>query len=431
MIYPQLPRHLFEQNRIKLNNKLLPNSVAIITSNDEMPRNGDQYFPFRQSSDLFYLTGIMQEKTILVLSPSHPNTRNREILFIIRPNVEMETWHGRKLTKSEAQAISGIETIIWEDEFEHMLPELVYPVETIYLNMPEYLKFKPEVESREKRLEKAISKRFPLHRKERLAPLLTSLRLIKEPEEVNTIRYACQITGKAFDRVLTFVKPGVHEYEVEAEITHEFIRSGANGHAYYPIVATGENACFLHYINNRSVCKDGDLLLLDFGAEYGNYAADCSRTIPVNGRFSKRQKELYAATLRVFDKAKQLMIKGSTITLIQKQVCAFWEEEHVKLGLYSMEELKRQDPEDPLYQKYYMHGISHFLGLDVHDVGSKNMTLEPGMVLTCEPGIYIREEGIGIRLENDILITHGEPIDLMQHIPLVPEEIEESMHKRN
>lgn len=430
MIYPHIPKHLFEQNRIKLNNKLPERSVAIITSNDEMPRNGDQYFPFRQNSDLFYLSGIYQEKTTLVLCPDHPNTNMREILFILKPNKELETWQGKKLSKTEAIEMSGIQNIMWEDELDKTINELIYANSVIYLNISENPKIFSEMDTAEIRLVKKITNRFPLHRKERLAPFMTSLRLIKEPEEVKVMRYACQITGNAFNRVLKFVKPGLHEFEIEAEITHEFLKAGAVGHAYYPIVASGENACFLHYITNRSKCNSGDTLLLDFGAEFANYAADCSRTIPVNGKFTSRQRQVYEATLRVFQKARQLMVKGTTITLIQKQVCKLWEEEHVKLGLYSMEDVRRQDPEEPLYQKYYMHGISHFLGLDVHDVGSKNVLLEPGMVLTCEPGIYIREEGLGMRLENDILVTHDEPIDLMQHIPMGIEEIEELMKNR-
>lgn len=430
MIYPHIPRHLFEQNRVKLNNKLQERSIAIITSNDEMPRNGDQFFPYRQNSDLFYLTGIYQEKTTLVLCPDHPNSNYREILFIIKPNKELETWQGKKLTKAEATALSGIQTILWEEELERVLNEAINLSSIIYLNVPEHIKTIPEVKTAEYRLADRISSRYPLHRKERLAPLLTNLRLIKEPEEISIIRYACQITGKAFNRVLNFTKPGVYEYEVEAEITHEFLKSGAMGHAYYPIVASGENACILHYINNRNKCIDGELLLLDFGAEYANYAADCSRTIPVNGKFTPRQRAAYDACLRVFKKARQLMVKGTSITHIQKQVCSFWEEEHIKLGLYSIEDVHRQDPQEPLYQKYYMHGVSHFLGLDVHDVGNKNVILQPGMILTCEPGIYIREEGFGIRLENDILVTQDEPIDLMQHIPIEAEEIEELMRVR-
>lgn len=430
MIYPQIPRHLFEKNRIKLNNKLQAHSVAIISSNDEMPRNGDQFFPFRQNSDLFYLTGIYQEKTTLVLCPDNPNSNLREILFIRKPNKELETWQGKKLTKSEASAISGIESIMWEEELEKTLNELMYSNSILYINISENPKFNTEVETAEYRLSKKLLNNYPLHRKERLAPILTTLRLDKEPEEINIIRYACQITSKAFDRVLNFVKPNVYEYEVEAEITHEFLRSGAMGHAYYPIVATGENACYLHYVTNNSKCKEGEMLLLDFGAEYANYASDCSRTIPVSGKFTPRQLEVYKATHRVFQKARQLMVKGTTITLIQKQVCSLWEEEHVKLGLYSMQDLRRQDPQEPLYSKYYMHGISHFLGLDVHDVGNKNVILQPGMVLTCEPGIYIREEELGIRLENDILITQDEPIDLMHNIPIDAEEIEEKMNKK-
>jgi Xaa-Pro aminopeptidase len=429
MIHPHIPKHLFEQNRIKLNKKLQEKSVAIITSNDEMPRNGDQFFPFRQNSDLFYLSGIYQERTILTLCPEHPNSRFREILFIIKPSKELETWQGVKLSKSEATEISGIQTILWEDEFEKVFNELVCACNTIYMGIPENPKSIPEIELRDARMVNFVAKRYPLFRKERLTPLMVSLRLIKESEEVNIMRHACQITGKAFDRIVNFVAPGKFEYEIDAEITHEFLRNGASGHAYYPIVATGENACFLHYVNNKNQCKEGELLLLDFGAEYANYAADCSRTIPVNGRFTPRQRQLYDATYRIFQKARQLMVKGTSITLIQKQVCNLWEEEHLKLGLYSLEDLHRQDPEEPLYQKYYMHGISHFLGLDVHDVGNKNLTLEPGMIITCEPGIYIREEGVGIRIENDILITQDKPIDLMKHIPIEAEEIENLMKR--
>jgi Xaa-Pro aminopeptidase len=427
MIYPQIARHLFEQNRIKLNNKLQAHSVAIVTSNDEMPRNGDQHFPFRQNSDLFYLTGIYQEKTTLVLCPDHPNSNLREILFILKPNIELETWLGKKLTKAEATSYSGIETVMWEEEFEKTLSEIIFANSILYLNLPENFKVSTELKTADWRLTEKLINKFPLHKKQPLAPILTTLRLNKEPEEVNIIRYACQITGKAFNRVLKFVKPGIYEYEIEAEITHEFLKSGAMGHAYSPIVASGENACFLHYITNKSKCKDGEMLLLDFGAEYANYASDCSRTIPVNGKFTPRQLDVYNATLRVFQKARTLMVKGTTITLIQKQVCSLWEEEHIKLGLYTVEDVRRQNPQEPLYSKYYMHGISHFLGLDVHDVGNKNIILEPGMILTCEPGIYIREEGLGIRLENDILITHDEPIDLMQHIPIEAGEIEELM----
>ena len=430
-MYPTLTHRLFVQNRSKLLPHIRKNSVVILHSNDEMPRNGDQFFPYRQNSDLFYLTGINQENTILALCPDHPIQRNRETLFILKPNPQFETWHGQRLTKTEAIEISGIQNIVWIEEFESVLAELMFYSENIYLNLYENTKYISEVESKDKRFISQIKQRYPLHQVERLFPILTELRLTKEPEEINMVHHASTITEKAFRRVLNFVKPGVGEYEVEAEISHEFLIIRAQGHAFFPIVASGENGCILHYIENNQVCKDGNLLLLDFGAEFHNYAADCSRTIPVNGRFSQRQKQLYDAVLSVFNKAKAMMVKGATISLINKQVCKLFEEEHVKLGLYSMEELHQQDAENPLYAKYFMHGVSHFLGLDVHDVGNRFQTLEPGMILTCEPGIYVREEGIGIRIENDILITEEAPIDLMQQIPIEAEEIEEIMNKRS
>lgn len=425
-----LPRHFFEENRNKLAKLLKENSVAFIHSNDEMPRNGDQYFPFRQHSDLFYLTGINQEKTILALCPNHPLPQNREILFIIKPNPTMETWYGKKLTKTEASAISGIENVVYINDFEAQAEDLIYQSSSIYLNIYENARFKTDVESRDLRYAKLLKSKYPLHRYERLAPILTQLRTVKEPEEINVMRHACDITGKAFERILKFTKPGVFEFEIEAEITHEFIRNGAQGHAYYPIVASGENACILHYIENRKRCEEGEILLLDFGAEFQNYAADCSRSIPVNGKFTKRQRDLYEATLRVYKKAKAMMVKGASITIINKQVGNLWEEEHINLGLYTREDLQNENPESPLYSKYFMHGIGHFLGLDVHDVGSRYQTLEPGMILTCEPGIYIQEEGIGIRLETNILVTEGDPIDLMANMPIEPDDIEELMRKK-
>jgi Xaa-Pro aminopeptidase len=423
-----LPRKMFEQNRAKLSKQLKPNSVAIFHSNDEMPRNGDQFFTYRQNSDFFYLTGIDQEKSILVVFPDNPITKNREILFLVKSSPLTEVWHGRKLSKTEATEISGIETIIWLEEFEQLLDEMVYYSKRIYLNHYLNPRFSSEVESRDLRFAHKIRNLYPTHSIEQLFPILTELRLIKEAEEINVIRHACSITAKAFDRVLKFVKPNVYEFEIDAEISHEFRRNGAQGHAYPPIIATGENACILHYEKNASICKDGEVILMDFGAEFANYNSDCSRTIPVNGRFTKRQKDLYNATLNVFKKTRAMMIKGTSLNHIGKQVAKLWEEEHIKLGLYSLEDLHRQDQSNPLYTKYFMHGVSHYMGLDVHDVGTRYHTLEPGMILTCEPGIYIREEGIGIRLENDILVTEEEPIDLMNNIPIEAEEIEERMN---
>lgn len=426
-----MPRHFFIENRNKLSKLLKPKSVAFIHSNDEMPRNGDQYFPFRQNSDLFYLTGINQERTVLVLCPDHIVPKNREILFIIKPNLSLETWHGKKFAKSEATEISGIENIVWIDDFTQISDELVYASDSIYINIYENPRFTTEIIGSAMRYAQQAKQKFPLHKMERLAPLLSDLRICKSHEEINIIRHACDVTKEAFDRVLKFVRPGLYEYEIEAEITHEFIRKGAGGHSFYPIVASGENACILHYISNRNTCNTGDVLLLDFGAEFSNYAADCSRTVPVNGKFTQRQLDMYKATLRVFNNAKSLMVKGASIIIINKQVGKLWEEEHVKLGLYSTQDLREQDKNNPLYTKYFMHGISHFLGMDVHDTGSRYQTFEPGMVLTCEPGIYVREEGIGIRIENDILISEDGPIDLMSHIPIEADEIENLMaHSR-
>ncbi len=427
---PILPRRIFEQNRLKLVNNLKENSVAIFQSNHEMPRNGDQYFPYRQHSDMLYLTGINQEKTVFVLCPNHPIPKNREILFIIKPNDHLETWYGKKLTKTQATEISGITTVLWLSELNDVLADQIFSSDHIYVNQYENPKYHSEVESRDEKFIGEIKARYPAHRYERLAPIMTRLRLIKEHDEINIIRHACHITSKAFHSVLKKVKPAMREFEIEAEISYEFRKNGAQGHAYYPIVASGENACFLHYTSNHSVCNDGDLLLLDFGAEFANYAADCSRTIPVNGIFTPRQKQLYNATLHVFNKTKTLMVKGTTIALLNKQVSKIWEEEHIKLGLYSMNDINNQDVDKPLLSNYFMHGISHFMGLDVHDVGNRLQTLEPGMVITLEPGIYIRNEGIGIRIENDILITDDKPIDLMQEIPIEAEEIEELMRSK-
>ncbi len=427
---PVIPHSFFQQNRNKLSKLLKKNSVAIFHSNDEMPRNGDQFFPYRQNSDLFYLTGIDQEKTILVLSPDNQNSKFQEILFILKADQTLETWNGKKLSITEASQIAGIQQINWIDEFLHILKEIVQHAENIYLNQYENPRFNSDVKSSNERFAKKCRNIFPLHRFERLAPLMTSLRLIKEHQEINIIRHACSITEKGFSHILKYVKPGVYEYEVEAEINWIFRRNGIKNHAFHPIIASGINACYLHYSENNSMCKGGDLLLIDFGAEFANYASDCSRTIPINGKFTDRQKLFYNSTLSVYKRVKEMMKKGTSIALINKQVGILWEEEHVKLGLYSLEDLKHQNNNFPLYAKYFMHGVSHFLGLDVHDTGSQSDILEPGMVLTCEPGIYISEEGLGIRIETNILVTENEPMDLMEHMPVEIEEIEDKMNTK-
>ncbi len=426
MRYQPISQKMYIRNRVKLLAKLKPGSLAIINSNDEMPRSGDQTFIFRQNSDMFYLTGLDQEKCILTLCPAHPVESMREILFTVKTNDTMVVWNGHKYTMDEVREASGIQNVKWLDEFEITLRDLMSRVQTVYLNQNEYPKFITEVPLLDQRFAEKMRNDFPVHTYERLAPIITGLRLVKEPEEIVQIQKACDLTNEGFRRVLKFVKPGLKEYEVEAEFTHEFIRKGGNGHSYPPIVASGANGCILHYNTNYNLCKDGDLLLMDVGAEYGNYAADMTRTIPVNGKFSPRQRQVYDAVLRVMKIATSMLKPGTTIEKWHAEVCKFMEKELVGLGLISKNDLKNQTPDAPAYFKYYMHGTGHFMGLDVHDVGSRQVIFENGMVMTCEPGIYIPEEGIGIRLENDIMVAE-EPVDLMAEIPLEPEEIERLM----
>jgi len=429
MRYSTIPPSLFVKNRAKLLAKLDKNSVAVVHSNHQMPRNGDLFHPYRQSSDLFYLTGIGQEETALLLCPSHPDSSMREILFILRPNEEMEIWEGKKLRVTEAAKISGVENVRFIDELESVYKQLAFSNEVLYFNRNENPRADSDLPTKDESWFSQQKGYFPLHTYKRLAPLLTKIRLQKEPEEVNLMKTACQITNEAFRAVLKECKAGMKEYEIEAILTYHFTRLGANGHAYEPIVAAGKNACYLHYNKNNSLLKDRDLLFMDFGAEYANYSADCSRAIPINGKFTVRQREVYNAVLRVMDAAKAMLRPGVVLADYHKEVCKIMDAELIKLGLYSVEQAMNQDPQKPLYFKYYMHGTSHFMGLDTHDVGDKQTVLKPGMVLSCEPGIYIMQEGIGIRLENDIQITDGDPIDLMQDIPLDPDEIEALMNE--
>jgi Xaa-Pro aminopeptidase len=422
-----IPPSFFQRNRYKLSLALKNHSLAILHSNDEMNRTTDQFFPFRQHSDLFYLSGINQEKTTLLIAPDHPDETMREVLVIRRSNAKLETWEGHKLTLEEASLISGIKNVKFQDELDSLIASLMISSEHVYLNLPELPKFIPEIPCRNLRLANELKNKFPAHHYDRLAPIMRELRVVKADEEVGLIRDACQITREAFLHVLKTIKPGMMEYEVEAILIHDFLRLGARGHAYQPIIASGKNACILHYIDNNEPCSDGELLLMDFGAEYGNYAADCTRTIPVNGRFTPRQKELYKSVLDVFKFACTFMKPGSSINKVHSEVCRRFSQEHIRLGLYTSEAFENQDGENPLHLKFYMHGTSHFLGLDVHDVGNKDAEFRPGMVLTCEPGIYIPGENVGIRLENNILITGDGHIDLMKDIPIEPEEIEAVM----
>jgi Xaa-Pro aminopeptidase len=423
MKYNKINPKLFVKNREKIAKVLPENSIAIINANDEMPRNGDQNFQYRQNSDLFYTTGIEQEQTILLIDPTGEDT-----LFIIKPNELMETWIGHKLTISEAKEFSGIKSVKYLEDFDFTLKSLLDQKETIYLNRIEYLKYDTDIEYRDIRFTKELKEKYPLHQFARLAPILTKFRLLKEEEELQLMQNACDITNKAFHRILKSLKPGMMEYEVEAEMTYEYLKNGASGHAYQPIVASGKNALVLHYVDNDQECKDGDLLLMDFGAEYGNYAADCSRTIPVNGKFTPRQKEVYESVLRVQNEAINHFKPGFSMKKMNDLVNSLIEKEMIKLGLFSKEDVRNQSTESPMYFKYMMHGVNHFIGLDVHDVGGKDDIFEEGMVLTIEPAIYIKEEGIGIRIEDNIIVGET-PRNLMQDIPKEIDEIEALMNK--
>ncbi|MCX6291661.1 MAG: aminopeptidase P N-terminal domain-containing protein [Bacteroidetes bacterium] len=431
MKYPSIDKKLFIQNRKKFVSHLHPDSIAIFNSNDEMPRNGDGTFPFRQHSDLFYLSGIDQEQTILVMAPNHPLPEYREVLFLRKTNEHIAVWEGHKYTKEEAREASGIQHVFWVEDFQTMLPVMMHHSTHVYLNLNENDRFSNEVPYREARFAVELKNKYPNHHYERSALIMAKLRSIKSKEEVELMQIACDITDKALRRVLRFVKPGVMEYEIEAEITHEFIRNRANGHAYTPIIASGANACVLHYTDNNLECKDGDVILLDFGAEYANYAADLTRSIPVSGKFTKRQRDVYNAVLRVMRAAIKMLVVGNTIPKYHEEVGKVMEQELIGLGLLKADEVKKQDPKQPLYKKYFMHGTSHFLGLDVHDIGNRYEPMQAGMVFTCEPGIYIPEENLGIRIENDILLTANGPVDLMAKIPVEADEIEELMVRKN
>lgn len=404
-----------------------PKSLAIFLSNDVLPTNADGSMPFRQNNDLFYLSGIDQEETILLLFPDAPDNNHKEILFVRETNEHIAVWEGEKLNKDEAKKISGIQNVLWADQFESMLRVIALEADNIYLNTNEHARSDNTITTRQERFIPICREKFPLHHYERSAPLMHQLRSIKSPFEIELIKNACNITEKAFRRVLKFIKPGVKEYEIEAEILHEFVRNQSRGPAYQSIVASGKSACILHYIENSRECRDGDLLLMDFGAEYANYAADLTRTVPVNGKFNPRQKAVYNAVLKVMKEAKNMLRPGITLAQYNQEVGKIMESELIGLGLLKKEDIQKQDKNAPLYKKYFMHGTSHFLGLDVHDVGNRFEPIKKGMVFTCEPGIYIREEGIGIRIENDILVTDTEPVDLMAGIPIEIEEIEHLM----
>jgi len=428
MKYPTIDQSLFILNRKNFNKHLKNNSLAIFNASDEFPRSGDQNFVFKQNPDLFYLSGIDQEQTILLLYPDCPNPLYREVLFLRQTNDHIKVWEGYKYTKEQAKAASGIQAVYWLEDFDNILHSIVNYADHIYLNTNENDRYSPEVPYRDLRFIEKIKSKYPLHHFERSAPIMRGLRAVKSEVEVELTKKACTITRDAFIRVLKFTKPGVKEYEIEAEIIHEFIRQGGTGHAYTPIIASGHNANILHYNDNNQTCKDGDVILFDFGAEYANYNADMSRSIPVNGRFTKRQKEVYNAVHHVMKESIKLIGEGVLWNSYHEQVGEVMTEQLINLGLITTEEVKNQNPAWPAYKKYFMHGTSHHLGIDVHDFAGRYTPFATGNILTVEPGIYIPEEGLGIRLENNILITANGNVDLMADIPLEAEEIEDIMN---
>jgi Xaa-Pro aminopeptidase len=428
MKYKKINNLLFKKNRARFTNLLKDNSLAIFQANDEFPRSGDQNFLFKQNPDLFYLSGIDQEQTILLLYPGCPNPLYKEVLFLRQTNDHIKVWEGYKYTKEQAKEASGISSIYWLEDFQNILHSIIHYADYIYLNTNENDRYAHTVAYRDIRFIGEMKAKYPLHKYERAAPLMRELRAVKSDIEVDLTKQACSITRDAFVRVLKFVKPGVMEYEIEAEIIHEFIRQRSTGHAYSPIIASGNNANILHYNDNNQECRDGELILFDFGAEYANYNADMSRTIPVNGRFTTRQKEVYNAVHKVMDEAKKLIVAGAVWATYHEQVGEIMTEELIKLKLLTSEEVKNQNLASPAYKKYFMHGTSHHLGIDVHDFAGRYTPFAEGNILTCEPGIYIPEEGFGIRLENNILITKNGNVDLMADIPLNAEEIEDIMN---
>lgn len=428
MKYLPIDKSLFIHNRINFSQMLKPKSLAIFNSNDIMPTNADGTMPFKQNSDLFYLSGIDQEESVLLLFPDSPEEKHREILFLKETSELIAIWEGHKYTKEEAFETSGIKTVYWLSQFENILYSLASHASNIYLNKNEHLRASNEVQTRDDRFLTWCKNKHPLHQYYRSAPMMHQLRAIKSDVEISLIQKACDITEKGFRRILEFVKPGVMEYEIEAEFLHEFVRNRSKGFAYSPIIASGANACVLHYIENSEMCHANEVILFDVGAEYGNYNADMSRAIPVSGRFSPRQKDVYQSVRNVMKAAMEMLAPGNAIPEYHREVGKIMERELIALKLIDKTDVKNQNPESPLYKKYFMHGTSHHLGLDVHDVGDMYRKFEPGMVFTVEPGIYIQEENLGIRIENDVIITKNGINDLMKNIPIEAEEIEDLMN---
>lgn len=418
---------IFIENRKRFIKEMKPNSIAIFNSNDEVPSNGDALYGFQQNSDLYWLCGIEQEDTMVILFPDCPDPKYKEVLVLVRPNELKEKWDGKRLRAKEATSLCGMETIVWLDSLDALLQPWIHTADTIYLNSNENDRKASTLETRDYRYAQEMKSRYPLHNYERSAKIMRSLRAVKSKFEIEPLQTAIDITDKTFRRLLKFIRPGVMEYEIEAELVHEFLSNRAKGEAYGSIIASGDRARTLHYIFNNEECKDGELVLMDFGANYGGYAADLTRTVPVNGKFTKRQKEVYNACLHLHNYAKGLLKPGIKIVDYHEMVGDEATKTFLKIGLLKKEDVKNEDKSNRAYRKYLYHGISHHLGIDVHDLGPKTEPLKEGMVLTVEPGIYIEEEQMGVRIENNVWLTKSGNIDLMKNIPIEADEIERLM----
>lgn len=429
MKYHPIDSKLFIKNRKNFMSQMKPSSLAVFNSNDIYPVSADSTMPFEQHRDIFYLSGVDQEESILVLFPDCPNPKHREMLFLKETNAHIAVWEGEKLTKEAAFTTSGIKTVYWLQDLEKIMFEVMTQCDTVYINTNEHYRANVETETREDRFTKWLKDKYPAHSVAKSNPILQRLRSVKDPIEIELMKQACNITEKAFRRVLGFVKPGVWEFEIEAEMMHEFLRNRSKGFAYTPIIASGNNANVLHYIENNQQCKDGDLILFDTAAEYANYSSDLSRTIPVNGKYTERQKAVYNAVLRVKNEATKLLVPGTIWADYHVEVGKLMTSELLGLGLLDKADVQNENPDWPAYKKYFMHGTSHHIGLDTHDYGLLHEPMQANMVFTVEPGIYIPDEGFGIRLEDDVVIQEqGEPFNLMGNIPIEAEEIEELMN---
>ena len=430
MKYHPIDSNLFVKNRKNFMAQMRPKSLAVFNSNDIYPIGADSTMPFQQSRDLFYLSGVDQDKSILLLFPDAAEEKHREVLFLTETNDHIAVWEGEKLTKEKALETTGVKTVYWLKEYDKIFFELMTQAETIYFNTNEHYRANVETETREDRFIKKTKAQFPAHSWAKSNPILQRLRSVKDPIELDIMQQACNITEKGFRRILNFVKPGVWEFEIEAEFMHEFLSNRSRGFAYTPIVASGKNACVLHYIENNQQCNEGELILLDVGAEYANYSSDMSRTIPVSGKFTKRQKEVYNAVNRVKNDATKMLVPGTLWKEYHEEVGKLMTSELLGLGILDKADVKNEDPDWPAYKKYFMHGTSHHIGLDTHDYGILWEPMEANQVFTVEPGIYLPDEGFGIRLEDDVVIQeNGEPHNLMRNIPIEADEIEEIMNK--